>query len=78
MPPARAAVKAARINLDYTKVTAPIAGRIGSASDRGRATCRQTTATLLATVQQLDPIYVDVTQSSTECCGCGATLESGG
>ena len=63
---AKAAVETARINLAYTKVTSPISGRIGKSSvtEGALVTSGQTTA--LATVQQLDPIYVDVTQSSTD------------
>lgn len=61
-----AALQAARIDLDYTQVSAPIDGRIGrSAVTQGAlVTGNQTTA--LATIHQLDPIYVDVTQSSAE------------
>jgi len=61
---ARASLETARINLAYTRVTAPISGRIGKSSVTAGAlvTANQTTA--LATVQKLDPIYVDVTQSS--------------
>lgn len=63
---ARAALKTARIDLDYTRVTSPITGRIGKSSVTPGAlvTANQTNA--LATVQQLDPMYVDVTQSSNE------------
>lgn len=63
---ARAALEAARINLGYTTVTAPIGGRIGRSMVTAGAlvTARQSAA--LATIQQIDPIYVDVTQSSTE------------
>ena len=59
-------VDAARINLGYTRVTAPISGRIGKSSvtDGALVTAYQPTA--LATIQQLNPIYVDVTQSSAE------------
>jgi membrane fusion protein (multidrug efflux system) len=62
----KAAVESARINLGYTRVTAPISGRIGrsSVTDGALATSHQPSA--LATVQQLDPIYVDVPQSTTE------------
>jgi membrane fusion protein, multidrug efflux system len=61
-----AALEAARINLGYTRITAPITGRIGpSAITKGAlATNGQTTA--LATIQRLDPIYVDVTQSAAD------------
>lgn len=63
---ARAAVETARINLAYTKVTSPIGGRIGKSSITEGALVSNGQATALATVQQLDPIYVDVTQSSND------------
>jgi RND family efflux transporter MFP subunit len=61
---AQAAVETARINLIYTKVLAPIRGRIGRSliTEGALVTANQSTA--LATVQQLDPVYVDVTQPS--------------
>jgi membrane fusion protein (multidrug efflux system) len=62
----RAAVDAARINLGYTTVTSPVSGRIGRSAVTEGAFVQQSQATLLATVQQLDPMYVDVTQSSAE------------
>ena len=62
----KAAVQVARINLGYTKVTSPISGRIGRAEVTEGAFVRQGQATLLATVQQLDPLYVDVTQPAAE------------
>jgi membrane fusion protein (multidrug efflux system) len=63
---AAANVESARINLDYTRITAPIGGVIGrSAYTQGAlVTADQTTA--LSTIQMLDPIYVDMNQSSTE------------
>ncbi|WP_413712439.1 efflux RND transporter periplasmic adaptor subunit [Rhizobium sp. Rhizsp82] len=62
---ARAALETARINLGYTKIRAPIGGRIDASAVTVGAlvTAEQTTA--LATINQLDPINVDVTQSST-------------
>ena len=62
---AKATIEQARINLAYTKVQSPISGRIGRSSVTPGAlvTANQTTA--LATVTQLDPIYVDVTQPTT-------------
>lgn len=62
----QAQVQTARINLGYTRVTAPVSGRIGRAAvtQGGLATAGQADA--LATIQQLDPIYVDVAQSSDE------------
>jgi membrane fusion protein (multidrug efflux system) len=62
----KAALESARINLDYTKVNAPIAGRIGRSSVTAGALVTANQATSLATVQQLNPIYVDVTQSSAD------------
>lgn len=63
---AQAAVEHAQINLRYTSVTAPISGRIGRSSVTAGAlvTANQTAA--LATIQQLDPIYVDVARSNSE------------
>lgn len=63
---AQAGVETARINLAYTKVSSPISGRIGKSSVTEGALVTNGQATALATVQQLDPIYVDVTQSSTD------------
>ncbi|NUP08224.1 MAG: efflux RND transporter periplasmic adaptor subunit [Polyangiaceae bacterium] len=63
---AQAAVKAATINLGFTKVKAPISGRIGRAAVTEGAYAQQSPATLLATIQQLDPMYVDVTWSNAE------------
>ena len=63
---AKAAVETARINLAYTKVTSPISGRIGKSAVTEGALVQNGQTTALATVQQLDPIYVDVTQSSKD------------
>jgi membrane fusion protein, multidrug efflux system len=62
---AQAAVQTARINLIYTRVLSPITGRIGRSlvTEGALVTANQDTA--LATVQQLDPVYVDVTQPAT-------------
>ncbi|WP_229518759.1 efflux RND transporter periplasmic adaptor subunit [Pantoea agglomerans] len=62
---AQASVDAAKIDLGYTTITAPISGRIGRSSVTQGAllTANQTDA--IATIQQLDPIYVDIPQSST-------------
>ncbi|HEV7402346.1 MAG TPA: efflux RND transporter periplasmic adaptor subunit [Chthoniobacteraceae bacterium] len=62
----RAAVKTARIKLDYTSVTSPVAGRIGISQVTEGAYVQASVANLLATVQQLDPVYVDVNQASSE------------
>ena len=73
----KAAVETARIRLDYTKVTSPISGRIGKSSVTAGALVTENQAATLATVQQLDPIYVDVTQSSTEVLRLKRLLQSG-
>ena len=74
----KAAVEAARINLGWTKVTAPISGKIGiSAVTKGAlVTASQTTA--LDTIQRLDPIYVDVTQSAAQVLTLRRQLGQGG
>lgn len=70
-------VEAARINLGYTRVTAPISGRIGRSNVTDGALVTAYQAASLATIQQLDPIYVDVTQSSAELLRLKRNLESG-
>jgi membrane fusion protein (multidrug efflux system) len=62
---ARANVDTARINLNYTKITAPISGRIGASSVTVGALVTANQATTLATIRRIDTINVDVTQSST-------------
>jgi membrane fusion protein (multidrug efflux system) len=59
-----AAVQTARINLGYTDVVSPITGRIGVSLVTPGAYVQTSAATLLTTVQQIDPIYADVTQTS--------------
>lgn len=73
----QAAVEAARINLGYTRVTAPISGRIGKSSVTDGALVTAYQPLSLATIQQLDPIYVDVTQSSAELLRLKRHLETG-
>jgi membrane fusion protein (multidrug efflux system) len=63
---AKAAVETVRINLGYTKITAPISGRIGRSNVTEGAIVTAYQPLALATIQQLDPIYVDVRQSTTE------------
>lgn len=62
----RAAVQAARINLDYAKVTAPIGGRIGRALVTEGALVSAAEATQLALIQQTSSVYVNFTQSANE------------
>ncbi|WP_395505341.1 efflux RND transporter periplasmic adaptor subunit [Ectopseudomonas hydrolytica] len=63
---ADAALEQARIDLRYTKVMAPISGRIGRSAVTEGALVSNGQANAMATIQQLDPIYVDVTQSSKD------------
>jgi membrane fusion protein, multidrug efflux system len=63
---AQAAVETASLNLGYATVTAPISGKIGEAKVTEGALVSQTDATQLAVIQQLDPIYFDFTESSTD------------
>lgn len=63
---AKAAQKSAQINLDYTRVSAPISGRIGKSSVTAGAIVTAYQPISLATIQQLDPIYVDVPQSTAD------------
>ncbi len=74
---AKAAVESARINLAYTKVTSPISGRIGKSNVTEGALVTNGQSTELATVQQLDPIYVDVTQSSNDFMRLKQSVEQG-
>jgi membrane fusion protein (multidrug efflux system) len=62
----KAAVTTAQINLGYTDVVSPISGRIGLSQVTAGAYVQASGATLLVTVQQLDPMYVDLTQSSVD------------
>ena len=62
----RAAVQTGRINLNYASVTAPISGRIGRALVTEGALVGQGEATQLAVIQQIDPVYVNFTQSAGE------------
>ena len=63
---AEAAVLTAKINLDYTKVRSPISGRVSRSEFTEGALLSAYQTTALTTVQQLDPIYVDVTQTADE------------
>lgn len=74
---AEAALERARINLDYTIVEAPITGRIGRSSITEGALVIANQETVLATITQLDPIYVDVTQSSAELLRTRHAVETG-
>ncbi len=73
----RAALETARINLDYTRIVAPISGRVDTSTVTPGALVTANQAAVLTTVQQLDPIYVDVTQSSNELLRLKRDLASG-
>jgi membrane fusion protein (multidrug efflux system) len=63
---AKAAVDSSTVNLSYTRISAPISGRIGKSSVTRGALVVANQSAALATVQQLDPIYVEVSQASSE------------
>ncbi|ACK50418.1 efflux transporter, RND family, MFP subunit [Methylocella silvestris BL2] len=74
---AEAAIKAAKINLAYTKVLSPITGRASRSSVTEGALVTANQTTVLVTVTQLDPIYVDVTQPATTILRLKRELASG-
>jgi membrane fusion protein (multidrug efflux system) len=74
---AQAALERTKIDLAYTKVVSPISGRIGRSTITPGALVTANQAEALATVQQLNPIYVDVTQSSAELLQIQRNLEQG-
>jgi membrane fusion protein (multidrug efflux system) len=73
----QAAVEAARINLGYTRVTAPIAGRTSRSTYTQGALVTAGQADALTTVQRLDPIYVDITQSAADLLRLRREFETG-
>ncbi|WGM38544.1 efflux RND transporter periplasmic adaptor subunit [Caulobacter sp. NIBR1757] len=73
----KAAVDTARINLNFTRVTAPISGRIGKSSVTPGALVTASQVAPLATVQKMDAVYVDLSQSSTDLLKLRARLSSG-
>jgi membrane fusion protein (multidrug efflux system) len=74
---AKAAVLTARLNVDYAAVTSPISGRIGRALVTEGALVGQGEATQLALVQQIDPLYVNFTQSAAEVLRLRAAIANG-
>ncbi|HEY3798285.1 MAG TPA: efflux RND transporter periplasmic adaptor subunit [Caulobacteraceae bacterium] len=74
----RAAADAARINLGYTRITAPIDGRIGISAVTKGALVTADQATALDSIQRLDPIYVDVTQSVAQVVALRRQIAKGG
>ena len=73
----RAEVQTARINLNYTSITAPISGRIGKSNVTVGALVTAHQPMALATIQQLNPMYVDVTQSTADVLRLRRLLEEG-
>ena len=74
---ANAAAEAARINLGYTNVVAPIPGRTGKSTVTVGALVTANQQTALVSIQQLDPMYVDMTQSTTEVLNLKRAMASG-
>lgn len=74
---AQASLDKARVDLDFTRVSSPISGRIGRSAVTAGALVTANQEAALATVQQLDPIYVDLTQSSAELLRLRAELDAG-
>ena len=74
---ARAAVRTADINLGYATVTAPISGRIGRSLVTEGALVSATEGTQLATIQQINPLYLDITQSAAEVLKLREALQAG-
>jgi RND family efflux transporter MFP subunit len=74
---AKAALETASLNMGYTKVTAPISGRIGKAQVTEGALVSGTELTQLALIRQMDPVYVDFTQSSADVLALRRSLAAG-
>ncbi|ATC88684.1 MULTISPECIES: efflux RND transporter periplasmic adaptor subunit [Pseudoalteromonas] len=74
---AKAQLKSAQINLDYSHVSSPISGQISKSSVTVGALVSANQSTALATVTQLDPIYIDLTQSSNELTKLKKAISSG-
>ncbi len=73
----KAMLESARINLNYARVTSPISGRIGASTVTDGAIVTAYQPVALATIQQLDPIYVDVPQSATDLLRLSRRLKEG-
>ncbi|HEY7930487.1 MAG TPA: efflux RND transporter periplasmic adaptor subunit [Steroidobacteraceae bacterium] len=74
---AKAALDTANVNLGYTRITAPITGRIGRSAVTEGALVTADQSTALATIQQLNPIYIDVNQSSADWLALKQEVDSG-
>lgn len=75
---AEATVQTARINLDFTRVPAPISGRIGRSAVTAGALVTSGQAEALATIDRLDPMFVDIQQSSADATALRRALSAGG
>jgi membrane fusion protein (multidrug efflux system) len=73
----RAAVDAARVNLNFTRIKAPISGRIGRSAFTAGALVQIAQADPLATIQRTDTVYVDVTQSAAQLLDLRSAMQSG-
>lgn len=73
-----AALKAAQVDVQHTRISAPISGRIGRSASTEGALVSDGQSAALATIQQLDPIYVDVVQSSRELLELKRRMREGG
>src|SRR5207253_10876472 len=73
----KAAIETAQLNLGYAKVTAPISGRIGRSLVTEGALVSASDATPLAVIRQLDPVYFDFTQSSSEVLRLKRAMQAG-
>jgi len=71
---AHAAVETAQINLGYTRIVAPIGGRTGTSAYTEGALVTANQDNALTTVQQYDPMYVDLAQAAATYCGCASSL----
>ncbi|HRN83215.1 MAG TPA: efflux RND transporter periplasmic adaptor subunit [Hyphomicrobium sp.] len=74
---AKASVATAKINLDYTTIKAPISGRTDKSSLTPGALVTASQTTVLTTIRTLDPVYVDVTQSSTNLLNLRQAIDAG-
>lgn len=73
----KAAVQTSRVNLDYARIAAPIAGRIGKSMVTPGALVVANQSVALATIQQIDPMYVEVSQASSEWLGLKSQIDAG-
>ncbi len=74
---AQAAVQSAKINLDFTRVTAPISGRIGRSTVTPGALVTASQSAALTTIQRMDQVYVDITQSSAQLLALRQAVDAG-